>query len=487
MKILMTGGGTGGHLYPALAVAEALKKLSKDLEIDFVGSNRGIEAKEVPEAGYRFRGLDTTGFPRRLGPRSFVAAWSFGRAILAARAILREAAPDVVFSTGGYASAPVVVAARLERIPLVLHEQNSIPGLTNRIACRFAAEVYLAFACARRFFPKRGHLRLAGNPLREQVTTGSRSRALRLFRLEESRRTVLVFGGSQGARSINDALLAALPQFAGKEDVQFLVQTGEADYDRVVARCREIKVQIWARRFIPNMGDAYALADLVVCRSGAMTISELAACGLPAILVPYPHATANHQRLNAEQLAEAGAALIIEDAQLDGVELARAIEELLGQPRRLREMSVNALRVARPDASAKIARALLKYRPASEQPPEFLSPPPRSDGRRGGSYGSGRGAQPPHEGRGGGAGRGTGPRDGGPARRTPPRRPEGGGSAVPPGSADARGRGSRRGGTRRNGSRGAAPRGAGGPAGGGGTEGDDGRASAGAANGGAAR
>ena len=188
----------------------------------------------------------------------------------------------------------------------MIHEQNSVPGLTNRTASRFAAEVFLAFAMARRFFPRRGHLRLSGNPLREQVTSGSASRALRLFRLEENRQTVLVFGGSQGAHSINEALCDALPHFAGRTDVQFLVQTGQDDYDRVVARCRDVEVKLWARRFIADMGDAYALADLVVCRAGAMTISELAACGLPAVLIPYPHAARNHQTRNAEMLAEAG-------------------------------------------------------------------------------------------------------------------------------------------------------------------------------------
>jgi UDP-N-acetylglucosamine--N-acetylmuramyl-(pentapeptide) pyrophosphoryl-undecaprenol N-acetylglucosamine transferase len=420
LKIVMTGGGTGGHLYPALAVAEAMKKLQKEVEIHFIGSTRGIESREVPEAGYPFRGLETTGFPRRVSPRSFAAAWSFLRAIVAARAILRELAPQVVFSTGGYASAPVVVAARLERIPIVLHEQNSIPGVTNRISSRFAAEVFLAFASARRFFAKRRHLRLSGNPLREQVTAGSRTRALRLFRLEEDRRTILVFGGSQGARSINDALLDALPHFVGRNDLQFLLQTGQTDYDRVVARCREIEVKVWARRFIANMGDAYALADLVVCRSGAMTVSELAACGLPAILIPYPHATGNHQRLNAEMLAEAGAGLVIEDAHLDGNELARAIEELLAEPRRLREMSVNALRAARPDAAAKIAQALLKYRPTSEIPPEPEHYSDRPPNRGPAMRRSGPPRDPaPRRGRDGSSGR---PDGGGRGRSSNPRR-----------------------------------------------------------------
>ena len=436
MKVVMTGGGTGGHLYPALAVAEALKKRQRDVAIFFVGSNRGIEAKEVPEAGLPFRGLSTIGFPRRPGFRSLSAAWSFVRAIFAAREILRELKPNVVFSTGGYASAPVVAAAHWEKIPVVIHEQNSVPGLTNRVASRFATEVFLAFAMARQYFPRRGHLRLSGNPLREQVTVGDAVRAARLFHLDENRKTVLVFGGSQGARSINDAFCDALSHFAGRDDVQFLVQTGQDDYDRVAGRCRGVEVKLWARRFIADMGDAYALADLVVCRAGAMTISELAACGLPAVLIPY---------------------------HLDGDELARTIDELLSDKRRLREMSVNALRAARPEAAEKVATALLKYRPASEIPAEAPGPPPRGNWRE---DRAGRGG--PRPGQGSGPGRanrqGSGPRQ--VENRPPGGRPGGGDSRDGGGRSDEGRRGggqsgnARNGGPRGEGSRGAPRNGA---------------------------
>ena len=420
----MTGGGTGGHLYPALAVAEALKKTQKEIDILFVGSTHGIESREVPETGFRFQGLDTRGLPRRGGLRMVGALWSLGRATWAARRLMREFSPHVVFSTGGYASAPVVAAAWMERLPLVLHEQNSVPGLTNRIACRAATEVHLAFASARISFPRRGHLRLSGNPLREQVTSGAPARALRLFRLEEGRKTILVFGGSQGAHSINQALMDGLSAFDGREDLQFLIQSGNDDYEPMLARCREVQVKTWVRRFISNMGDAYALADLVVCRAGAMTISELAACGRPAILIPFPHAAGNHQMLNAEQMVEGGAALLVPNSELTGRRLAEGIEELLSQPRKLREMSVNALRMARPDAAEKIARSLLKFRPPAEIPPEpepvrrtdyrsrGQAPkkvgPSRMMGRNGARSEGGRGGNG-----GGGRSSGRGPRDGG--------------------------------------------------------------------------
>ena len=423
MKILITGGGTGGHLYPALAVADELKKKLGPDEILFVGSNRGMEAKEVPEAGYTFEGLDSVGFPARPSPRSIKAAWSAFRSILRARSLIAEFAPDVVFSTGGYASAPVVVGAWIRRVPIVLHEQNSVPGRTNRMASRVAKRVFLAFSSARRFFPKRGHLRLVGNPLREQVLAGSRGRALRQFRLEDDRKTVLVLGGSQGARSINRTVVEALKQFEGREDIQFLIQSGAGDHDWVVEECRERKVRSWVRRFITNMGDAYEIADVAVARAGAMTIAEVTACGLPSILVPYPHAMDNHQKLNAEQVRDGGAAVLIDDAILDAEDLASRIEALLEDQTELRLMSMNARRMARPEATEKIARSLLHFgadAPAEEESPKTNDRNrPRNEGRRDG------GRRAPG-GRDGGGGR-SGGRDGGGGRSGGPARSAGGG------------------------------------------------------------
>ena len=385
MKVLITGGGTGGHLYPALAVAEALRQKIGNEAILFIGSQRGLEAEEVPAEGYAFQALETIGFPRKPGFGSFKAAAAFFRAVLRARSIVKEFSPDVVFSTGGYASAPVVVAARLEGIPIVLHEQNSIPGRTNRIASRFACEVNLAFPSARRHFPKRRHLRLSGNPLRSTLLQGSRSRALRQFRLDEDRFTVLVLGGSQGSHAVNEAIVGALTVFAGRDDMQFLIQSGQRDHEWMVEQCRALNAKTWVRRFIPNMGDAYELADLVVGRAGAMTISEITACGLPSILIPYPYATANHQQVNAELLEEVGAAIMITEDRLTGALLAEQIDALIHDRRQLRQMALSAHRMARPDATDRIAAAIVRYLPGgtiSEPPSSDRAP--RSDRREGG-------------------------------------------------------------------------------------------------------
>jgi UDP-N-acetylglucosamine--N-acetylmuramyl-(pentapeptide) pyrophosphoryl-undecaprenol N-acetylglucosamine transferase len=398
VKVILTGGGTGGHLFPALAVADALKRSDPTVEILFVGSSTGLEATAVPQAGYEFEGLPAIGLPRRLGLRLIRAGISNLRSFLLACDLIRRWKPDVIFATGGFASAPVLGAARLLRLPIVLHEQNSVPGITNRLASRFAREVHLTYSSSRRFFPRRDHLRLSGIPIREIVLQGSRGKGLRTFRLDDDRRTVLVFGGSQGAHKINQAVIEALPSFSGRKDVQFVIQTGQKDYNEVLEACRPVDVRTWVRPFIVNMGDAYAVADLVICRAGALTLAELAAMGKPAILIPFPFATANHQALNADVFVDAGGATVISDADLTGDLLAKRVTELIDNPRRLRLMAIQAVQLARPDATDRLVAAIRRFggmgesmepeprpqpRPSRPRRPE-QGPRRRSQGSRGG-------------------------------------------------------------------------------------------------------
>jgi UDP-N-acetylglucosamine--N-acetylmuramyl-(pentapeptide) pyrophosphoryl-undecaprenol N-acetylglucosamine transferase len=386
MRVLITGGGTGGHVFPALAIADALKNLTPAPEILFVGSATGLEATAVPQAGYPFRGLPAMSLPRRFSFRLIRAGFANLRSVLKAREIVDSWKPDVVFATGGFASAAVLVAGWMARVPVVLHEQNAVPGLTNRIASRFAREVHLTYSASRYLFPRRGHLRLSGVPLREGILQGSRGKALRLFRLEDDRRTVLVFGGSQGAHRLNEAVADALPRFAERRDVQFVIQAGQKDHAWMLERCRGVPVRTWVRPFILNMGDAYAVADLVVCRAGALTLAELAATGRPSILVPYPHATANHQTLNAEIPVDAGAAILIPDGELTGELLAERITELIDEPRRLRMMSIQSMKLAKPDATDRIVHAIRRIGegPGPVTEPEEQEPPaPRHERERG--------------------------------------------------------------------------------------------------------
>jgi len=365
VRILITGGGTGGHVFPAVAVADALRRAEPEVELLFIGGAGGFEARAAVQAGIPFRAIPARGL---LGSRWLsrpAILWTTLRGILASLSIMRRFQPDVLFATGGYVSGAVAVAGWLLRRPLVLHEQNSIPGLTNRLLSRIAREVHLNTPAARVHFPRRDHLRLSGNPIRRTVLQGEAARGEQLFRLERGRRTVLVLGGSQGARSINRAAVGAIERLAGRRDLQFLLQTGPRDQRWAQQQLRGVDLPVAVRAFIDEMGDAYSVADLVVARAGAMTLAEITARGKAAILIPFPYATHNHQESNARWLVEAGAAVMILDRALDGETLAAQIAKLIDTPRKLREMSHHALRLARPSAAEKIAAALLRAVPGS--------------------------------------------------------------------------------------------------------------------------
>lgn len=361
MRIVVTGGGTGGHVFPGIAVAEALKRLAPEAEVLFVGGAAGLEATAVPEAGFPFRAVPARGLLGRRLLAVPMVFWILLRGMLASYRILHGFDPDVVFATGGYVSGAVSIVGRLLGKPLILHEQNSVPGLTNRMLSRVATEVHLNIPGARRFFARRRHLKLSGNPIRQNVLAGDRDRALREYGLQNERITILILGGSQGARSINRAAVNAIHLLRDRRDIQFIVQTGQRDYHRAHHKLRAVRDHVRVRPFIRNMGDAYRVADLVVARSGAMTLTEIAVCGKASILIPFPHATHDHQEANARVLAEAGAASVIRDGDLDGELLASEIAKVIDTPRKLREMCNSALLMARPDAAEKIAAALVRH------------------------------------------------------------------------------------------------------------------------------
>jgi UDP-N-acetylglucosamine--N-acetylmuramyl-(pentapeptide) pyrophosphoryl-undecaprenol N-acetylglucosamine transferase len=277
----------------------------------------------------------------------------------------------------------VALAGRLLGKPLVLHEQNSVPGLTNRLLARVAHEVHLNDPAARRHFARRAHLKLSGNPIRPEVLRGNRARALRRYELEREATTILIVGGSQGARSINRAAVGAVQRLAGeRQDLQWILQTGRRDFRWVSRRLRGVAPRVRVRSFISEMGEAYAAADLVVSRAGAMTLAEIAVCGKAAILVPYPHATHNHQTGNARSFVEVGSAVMIPDRRLSGKRLASEVANLIDTPRKLREMSTNALLRARPHAAEKIAAALARYGQGNGGEEEVGEREPVSEPRR---------------------------------------------------------------------------------------------------------
>lgn len=337
MRYLFAGGGTGGHIFPALAIAQRAQQSDPDAQVLFVGTRRGIESRVVEPQGFAIRYVDFSGFAGQKLLRKLVVLGKLVASTRQALKILAEFNPDVVVGVGGYASLPILVAAALRRIPVVLHEQNAIAGLANRVAALWAGRICVSLAQGADAFSGKAVV-LTGNPVRQELF------ACRPWAGEEPQ--LLVFGGSQGAAAINDALLAALPEVIKQVPTLKIVhQSGAQSYEQVVAQyahCGFTNVEVLP--FIEDMPRVYAASQLVVCRSGATTIAELAACGRPAILVPFPQAAADHQTSNAQAMVAEGAALLIPQQYL-GERLGASIIELLHQPDKLQYMGNRARRL----------------------------------------------------------------------------------------------------------------------------------------------
>ena len=361
MKVLIAGGGTGGHVFPGIAVAEELRRLRPTAEVVFVGGKRGLEAVAVPEAGFRVRFLPSRGFPRRAWWVWPWAAMVNVAGFLQALVLVLTERPNVVLGTGGYASVPVSLAAWLLGKPLLLQEQNSVPGLANRMLSRIADEVHLSFVEARSYFARKDHLKVTGNPVRRHILSGDRGAAMEEFALSPGKPTVFVFGGSRGAKRINLAAVDAMRRLKGRVEVQFILQTGREDYEWAKTEVEKDQLPARVMPFLRRIHTAYAAADLVVCRSGAMTLAEIAVCGTPAILVPYPYAAHDHQVTNAMNLVDRGAAAMIPDKELTGERLAQEIAHWLSDRQGLSRMSANARTFARPDAAERIVRSLERW------------------------------------------------------------------------------------------------------------------------------
>ena len=361
MRILIAGGGTAGHVFPALAAARRLVDGGHDVR--FAGTVSGQEAGLVAAAGFPFVEVEASPFVRKLSLRALMAPFVALRSVGRARPVVAGA--DVVVGMGGYVSVPVAFAALRARVPLVLHEQNAVPGLANRVLARPARTVALAFVEAARLLPKRARTVVTGNPVREPILTVATERealakeAYAELRLDPAKRTVVLFGGSQGALHVNRAAVDAVRRLEGL-DAQLLLLTGPAHAERVTSELGEdAPVAVRVVPFLERMELAYAIADLAVCRAGATTCAELSVCGVPSVLIPYPYATARHQDANARALERAGAATVLLDDELDGAVLATRIRALLGDPDRLAEMSRRARAWSKPEAADALARAVV--------------------------------------------------------------------------------------------------------------------------------
>lgn len=369
--VLVAGGGTAGHVFPAIAVAQELRRLEPDLEPVFIGVADRLESTLVPAAGFTLHEIQTVSIPRRLSPKLASVPAALRRAMRHCEQIAREVGAIGAVTFGGYVSFPVDWAVARLHLPLVIHEQNAVPGLANRIAARWADRIAVTVPGSADRFRHPERVAVTGNPVRNEVLAvdreAERPAARERLGLRPDVPTLLVFGGSQGARSLNNAVIAAHPHWPDLP-LQILHAAGTALYRDAAAgweRARASRPGMTVRlvEFLERMADAYAAADVVVCRAGATSIAELTALGLPAVLVPYPHATADHQTLNAQALAQAGGAVVIEDDRIDGAALVEAVTPLLTDPARYAEMASSSRAFGRRDAATNVARLLLDLLP----------------------------------------------------------------------------------------------------------------------------
>jgi UDP-N-acetylglucosamine--N-acetylmuramyl-(pentapeptide) pyrophosphoryl-undecaprenol N-acetylglucosamine transferase len=359
MRIIVSGGGTGGHIYPALTIADTIKKLYPEAEIRFVGTTHGLEKELVPRAGYPIDFIDVQGFKRSLGADTFRSVYKLFTGLADARKLLDSYKPHLVIGTGGYVCGPIVFLAAMKGIPACVQEQNALPGVTNKILSHFVNTIFLGYKEADKYFTGKARKVFTGNPIRKEILSHTRWEALRFFQLDFNKKTILIAGGSLGAASINKAAFQLERDLSGRDDVQILHATGKNNYEayeKQIAETGGFKSNIHVFPYLYDMPMALAAADLAVFRAGAIGLAELTAKGIPSILVPFPYATANHQEFNARALEAAGAAQVILDRELTGGILHEKVEHLLLHESELREMKVAAGRAGRPEAAMEIAK-----------------------------------------------------------------------------------------------------------------------------------
>lgn len=362
-KFMISGGGTGGHIFPAIAIARALQELNPDAEFLFVGARGRMEMEKVPAAGFKIEGLWISGLQRRLTLKNAMFPAKVISSLMRSRVLISKFKPDVVIGVGGYASGPLLRVANLRKIPTLIQEQNSFPGITNRLLARRANKICVAYDGMERWFPK-NKIVITGNPVRQEVIklAGKKPRAIEHFELEENRPTLLVIGGSLGAKTLNESLAKGCEKLE-EAGVQVIWQTGKAyaPVARNWVKQKELK-HIKVHDFIGRMDLAYAVADLTVSRAGAISISELSAVQMPCILVPSPNVAEDHQTKNAMALVNSRAALLVTDAEAHG----KLVDTALGtisSPDVLEELKSNIGRMARHNAAEAIAAEVMRLIP----------------------------------------------------------------------------------------------------------------------------
>jgi UDP-N-acetylglucosamine--N-acetylmuramyl-(pentapeptide) pyrophosphoryl-undecaprenol N-acetylglucosamine transferase len=356
LKILIAAGGTGGHVFPAIAIADEIKKLRPDAEIIFVGTKEKIEARVVPQHGYSLSFIWISGFHRGLRMDNLLFPIKVVVSFVQSFFLMKRFQPNIVIGTGGYVCGPVLYVASLLGIPMVVHESNSFPGITTRMLSTRATRIFTAFSATARWLKRKDNIELAGTPTRDVLGIVSREDGIKFFNLDPSKKTVFMFGGSLGAASINQAVKLLVNDFI-ESNIQLIWQTGNTDAG--LAKEMAAMKNCWVHPFIDNMEYAYAAADVVVCRAGATTLAELTRLGKASVLIPYPHAAADHQTFNAQTLVDAGASVMIADRDVK-LKLKDVIISVMNDEKRLKQMREESRKIGKPNAGKVIAQRILE-------------------------------------------------------------------------------------------------------------------------------
>jgi UDP-N-acetylglucosamine--N-acetylmuramyl-(pentapeptide) pyrophosphoryl-undecaprenol N-acetylglucosamine transferase len=355
MRLVVSGGGTGGHIYPALSIAAAVRQKDPHAEVLYIGRAGGLEQELAQKAGITFKGIPATGFKRKLTLQNFKTIYTAFQGVALARRIIRSFHPDVVVGTGGYVSGPVVLSARLEHIPALVQEQNAFPGVTNRLLSRIVNYVAVSHEEAKRFLPGRAKVVVAGNPIRPEFMTARREEGLNLIGAPSDAFVIVVTGGSGGARVLNEAVTAAAQGLLKSgPNTRLVFITGSKYFDAVSKALGPVPAGMTLLPYTHDMPELLAAADLFIGRSGGM-VAEVCARGLPSILVPSPNVANNHQEHNARAMESAGASVVIRETELTPELLVDTAEKIRVTPGRLKEMSASARTLGHPDAANTIA------------------------------------------------------------------------------------------------------------------------------------
>ena len=363
MKVLLAGGGTGGHVYPAIAIANKIKEHNPDCEILFVGTKNGIESEIVPKAGFELKTVTVQGFKRKIDLDNIKRVFKLCKGLEQSRRIVKKYKPDIVIGTGGYVSGPVLFNAAMNKRVTIVHEQNSFPGITNKILSKVATKVLTSFEDSHKRFPEASQdkLVLTGNPVRKEILNSRKFIARKNLGISEDKKMVLCYGGSGGSEEINDAMRLVIENMV-KEDVAFIFATGKVYYDEFIETIKDIELKPYQRvmPYLDNMADGLAASDIVIGSAGAISLAEITALGKPSIIIPKAYTAENHQEYNAKSIESQGAGIAILEKDLTPQSLNEAVFKLLGDKELLIDMANNAKKIGKPEAIDLIYNEIMK-------------------------------------------------------------------------------------------------------------------------------